>query len=128
MTDLVQRFTEIDERNLQLDIFRDNGRVLIQVFKYSDVKGWNNPPVFDATQGYVSVLHFSGSKDKNLKNFQNSKVFEYYHSFDSFGKHFYCSFTPTTSTPMELQAFLLRTIKEVYGNDVGTLDVQLNAY
>lgn len=132
MTDLVQRFTELDERNLQLDIFRENGQVLIQVFKYSDVKKWDIRPDFGShDNGYVIEVRFANGKTNNkahLKNFENSEIRSRYQDFQELEKGSYFSFIPTTSTALELQAFILKTIEQVYGREVGTLDVQLNAY
>ncbi len=107
-----------NESNTQLDLFRSNEQVLLQGYKYKDVKKWGLEIDFGSVDGIVFELMFSPSKTHNrlnFKRFENSVVKEEFKSFERVSQDSYFCFFSSQTSIEEISNFISKTLMEVYG-------------
>ncbi len=69
--DYIEKLLKLNEPNTQLDFFRNNGQVLLQVYKQKDVLSWGLGINIVAIDGLVFELHFHKAKTNNSINKTN---------------------------------------------------------
>ncbi len=124
---LILTFLSSKERNLQLDFFRDNGQVLLQLYKQYDVNTWGID--FSSSDLDASVLELRFHKDKsndkeNNQRFVNSSLFM---EFNLVEKNTYFMRISSGTDSRGIEDKILNIIKEVY-NYNGEFSYTLNAY
>ncbi|MFW5700938.1 MAG: hypothetical protein ACOCWM_04535 [Cyclobacteriaceae bacterium] len=125
----VDIFKTEDGKNIQLDIFRSNGQVLLQVYRLSDVKEWG---LIDTSneEGYLIELTFNKSKTSNRNNkerFMFSEYKEKFHRFDKIPEDSYFYFVPKQIDSTEFSNLIMKLIKDVY-DDVEEVTFSVNEY
>ncbi|KYG81557.1 hypothetical protein MB14_13305 [Roseivirga ehrenbergii] len=119
-----------NEKNMQLDIFRDNGEVLLQIFKSEDVKNWNIE--FDVTkEALIFQLLFNKNKTENsanLSRFLNSSLSKNFQRVEFYKQETYFATFPYTIGLEIIQSTINQLISEVYNLEVMTTRATLKAY
>ncbi|XLS28400.1 hypothetical protein ACJD0Z_14480 [Flavobacteriaceae bacterium M23B6Z8] len=130
LTTALQFFIRSDEKGLQLDFFRDDGQVLLQIYKGNEVATWNKVYVIDENE-LLLLLRFHKSKTDNESNFNR---FMSLNTFTQFRKikdqnqiFYYQPVSATTKIPM-LQRKILDIIFDVYDLRSNQFSFTLNAY
>ena len=130
LVDASQLFLDLGENNAQMDIFRENGQILLQVYRYSDVKRWDCDIDFGIRDGYVFELLFSKSKTDNAANFarfQNTEARTSFHKFNKIEQNSFFAFLPKNVRLEKFEKFISSTLSAVYGN-LENIDFQVNVY
>jgi hypothetical protein len=128
--DAVEIFLGSNEANTQLDIFRENGQVMLQVYRYSDVRKWGYGIDFGVDNGYVFELLFNKSKTNNVENyarFQNSELWHEFRTFSDIEQNSFFYFLSINAGQDRFSAFVIKVLNEVYGNPEN-IDFQVNIY
>ena len=128
----VTTFLSSSERGLQLDFFRKNGEVLLQVFKGVDVKSWPIDIGIRDSNCVVFQLLFNKQKtgnSENLKRFLEEKVFRDYEKVDFHGQNAYFKYLPISFDSYHLfEEEVQRVVEKIYCLDFGEVEFTLNAY
>lgn len=128
----VTTFLSSSERGLQLDFFRKNGEVLLQVFKGVDVKSWPIDIGIRDSNCVVFQLLFNKQKtgnSENLKRFLEEKVFRDYEKVDFHGQNAYFKHLPISFDSYHLfEEEVQRVVEKIYCLDFGEVEFTLNAY
>lgn len=130
ISNIVDSFVRIEDQNLQIDFYRGNGQVILQVFKYSDVKKWGIGIDFGNYEGVVFELTFSKSKTNNEQvymKFINSELFSQFKKFVSIKQDSFFSFIPFDLGNFEIEKFITTLLNELYGDETN-IEIQLNSY
>jgi hypothetical protein len=123
-------FVNSQEPGIQLDVFRENGQMLLQIGKGYDVKNWNTPLKVNSND-IILLLHFHKSKDHNSKNllrFLNSPLFRNYERFQMQGQEMYFSKSATTLKPEILEMEIRELVRDIYELDNEEVNYSLKAY
>ena len=130
ITHFLQKMLTSTEKNIQLDIFRENGEVLLQIFKSDDVKNWDVD--FVVTQNaLVFQLLFNGGKTDNKANqkrFLEAEISEDFEKVEFYNQETYFANFPITMGIETIENIVGRTIAEVYDLELLDIHVTLNAY
>ncbi|CAM1351018.1 hypothetical protein [Tenacibaculum halocynthiae] len=115
-------------KNLQLDVFRSNGQVLMQLYKQRDVNLWDLN--FDFPDDKAIVIEVSFHKDKldnskNLSNFKSSKLFE---KFTEVEKNDYFLRLRGNTDTIEVYKVVMKIVNDVYSLKNEYINYTLNAY
>ena len=124
-------FIESNERNLQLDIFRKNGEVLLQMFKQSDVTKWGLDIKVADDMGFVVQLLFHKNKTGNKESYQRfleSNCFNDFKKIDFHGQNAYFMGIPSGVSLDVIEEKLHKILSRVYSFNDDSFDVTLNAY
>jgi len=117
------------EKNVQLDLFRENGQVLLQLYKQSDVNNWGYNINLTDEKGLVLELSFNNAKQNNKYNFKRFKESIYIESFRTFPKveqnSFFIGFSGHESVEY-IVSHVLDIIKTVY--ELENFNFSINAY
>ncbi len=127
---LLELFINNNESNAQLDVFRDNGQVILQIYKYKDVKKWNIGIDFGLHDGYVFELLFTSSKTDNSSNkdrFNSSSRRDTFVKFDKIKEDSYFAFLPADIELNDLSRFINDILLDVYGNQLKYV-MEFNVY
>ncbi|MBT33128.1 MAG: hypothetical protein CMO01_26000 [Thalassobius sp.] len=119
------------ERNLQFDFFRNNGQVLFQVFKQSDVKKWEVKFDLDDGKGFIIIMIFNRSKIDNTSVFdifQKNAIFKHFHKIDFYKQNTYYMNFPSSSELFELNKVINNLINEIFEIDDLGYYYTMNAY
>lgn len=128
---VIGSFIESNERNMQLDIFRKNGEVLLQIFKQTDVKGWGLGINITDNKGFVVQLLFHKDKtrnEENYKSFQNSSCFNNFEKINFHGQNAYFMGIPSKIGLDSFESEIYNILNQVYSFSDESFDVTLNAY
>ncbi|MCT4665886.1 MAG: hypothetical protein N4A45_11695 [Flavobacteriales bacterium] len=126
---LSARFLVLNVSGLQFDFSRNNnGSILLQVFKGSDIKRWNWKLDCFPTD-IVFMLHFHKDKDDNeasFNRFVSNKIFENYQlgKVDSIPVFF--RVIRNVISANELTQEIKKTIKVIY--EIDQFSYELNAW
>lgn len=107
-----------NESNMQLDIFRRNGNILLQGYRYEDVKKWGLEIDFGNTDGVVFELMFSPAKagnHLNLERFENSVFKEKFKSFERVSQNSCFCFFSTQTSINDISRSISDLLNTVYG-------------
>ena len=131
LTNLLEILKNNKEPNAQLDIFRDNGQVLIQIYKQRDVLTWGLDIKLEDTEGIVIEILFNKIKKNNNANylrFINSELFTHFIKIDNV-KHdtWFAVFSSKWQTE-EIFNFIINLINDVYKLKNSEIKFNLNAY
>lgn len=129
LNSLIKTFIESKERNLQLDFYRKNGEVLLQIFKGYDVNLWKvDIETLENDIVYQLLFH----KDKtanndNLKRFKHSALFSDFKKVDFYNQNAYFYSVPIGFSE-EIKSKIFEILELIY--DLGSNQVRytLNAY
>lgn len=129
LNSLIKTFIESNERNLQLDFYRKNGEVLLQIFKGYDVNLWEvDIETLENDIVYQLLFH----KDKtanndNLKRFKHSALFSDFKKVNFYNQNAYFYSVPIGSSE-EIKSKIFEILELIY--DLGSNQVRytLNAY
>ncbi|UOX34827.1 hypothetical protein LXD69_04785 [Flavobacterium sediminilitoris] len=123
-------FINSQEKNLQLDFFRENQQVLLQIFKGYDVKNWKIAFESD-NDDLILMIHFH--KDKidnklNLERFKNSKWYNDFERVIMQGEVQYYLKSRTAHDSNILEIEIRELINIVYSLSFEKVAFTLNAY
>ena len=109
-------FRRISETDIQFDIHRTSGEVLLQVYHNSDINRWNFGVDFGNTEGYVVEIRFSiNGKNKDFKRFELSEYHALFSQFEGVEpKGAYFKFIEASITDDDMTLFLTKLIHAVY--------------
>jgi hypothetical protein len=130
LNECVKLFLKSNNRNIQLDIFRINGEVLMQIFRKRDVKSWSWGIDYMDDDGCIIDLTFNKQKtnnEQNLKRFENSDFYKFFKIKPSrIGKSFYIDIAESWNNT-DLENYIFQIISVIYDmND--RIEFTLNAY
>ncbi|MFD0991668.1 hypothetical protein [Tenacibaculum geojense] len=125
---LSNNFLTSNEKNLQLDFFRDNGQVLLQVYKQYDVNNWDLEFYSTDINSIVIEIHFHKDKTNNELNFMRFKKSELSKKFIELEKNSYFYRLESKTSKNEFIEFIFNTINIVYEIKNKKFDFTLNAY
>lgn len=125
---LINTFFSSKERDLQLDFFRSNGQVLLQVYKQYDVNKWDLE--FNSTDKNATVLEICFHRDKtdNKENFDRFCKSDYCKDFLELEKNSYFYRIESTTSSEKVKDFLLKLIFSIYKLEDKKIEFTLNAY
>lgn len=122
--ELIERFWKIPYDTLQLDVFRENGQVILQGFKLKAVKEWGwKVPIDQNAKGMLVNLRFDKAKTNNSDNFSRFLESDFYEKFTMEDPG---EFNCPVETKEEAVEFILTLMNVVYGNI--HFEMQLNLY
>lgn len=132
ITSAIDTFLNSNEKGLQLDFFRKNGQVLLQVFKGYDVEGWDIDLVLPDEDSVVIELHFHKNKTDNKANldqFMQSGFFNEFEKVDLKDQdNAFFSIVIHNQDGEALEDKLHNIIAEIYSLDGEEVGFTLNAY
>ena len=126
----IEIFRTIRENNAQIDIFGENRRTLMQIYKHYDTKTWNPKIDFGNADGSVlELLFYKGKKDntENKKRFLSSNFHEKFDRVDDAKEDSYFYFIPDSENLSEVSKFIDLILDTVYGVGIEK-DIQVNIY
>ena len=112
----IKAFVKSKEENVQLDIFRQNGEVLLQIYKQKDAINWNLGVELDDINGYVAELYFNKGKTNNENNFiqfQKSSLFEEFKRPKNSNEQYYYEISSTLSK-RDIENVILHILNSAY--------------
>lgn len=117
------------ERNIQLDFFRKNGEVILQIYKQKDVSTWSNDINLTDSQGLVLDLYFHENTINNNENFERFKNSIYFERAFKPVNPEYNSYFIGVESSMKLNRVLL-IIKDIIINiyEIKDFEYTLKAY
>src|SRR5699024_10234763 len=122
---LINIFLKSKEKNIQLDFYRENGEVLLQIFKGYDVSLWEVDLEFLKNDNIVYQLLFHKDKtnnDGNLKRFEDSFMYSNFKKVDFYNQEAYF-YVQSINLPKELENKISEILNEVY--DIGLDQIYL---
>jgi hypothetical protein len=131
LIDCIGILKKSDESNIQLDLSSIDEVLLVQVFKQKNVLTWNLAINNFDDQGLIIVIVFHKNNHNNEENwnrfidFEMNKLFK---KFDFFKQDHFFAEIPGFWTNIEIENFLYRVIKNIYGVDSKNIQFTLNAY
>lgn len=126
----IRTFVSSREKGLQLDLFRNNGQVLLQLFKGYDVVNWGIGFV-PRGDDLVMMLHFKKHKtdnDLNYQRFLGSNIFARFQRVQVQGEEMYYSKSSTTEDAAILELEVREIIEKVYQFGTEKVTFSLKAY
>ena len=127
LKDFIDSFINSKERNLQLDIFRENKQVLFQLYKQYDVNRWEIRYDSIDLDSSVLELRFNREKTSNKKNKERFETSEAIKNFDLVEKDTYFRRFDSDMDAEEIENEIIHLLKVVYEYN-GQLIYTLNAY
>jgi len=127
---LINIFLKSKEKNIQLDFYRENGEVLLQIFKGYDVSLWEVDLEFLKNDNIVYQLLFHKDKtnnDGNLKRFEDSFMYSNFKKVDFYNQEAYF-YVQSINLPKELENKISEILNEVYDIGLDQIKLTLNAY
>lgn len=118
------------EKNLQLDIFRINGQVLLQIFKAEDVARWGTDFKVESNALVFQLLFNNGKTDnsRNLERFKESNSFMDFEFVEFYKQNNYFLNVPTRIGVLAIMEKIVEIINVVYGLSFEETKATLNAY
>lgn len=116
----IELFRSYNEPEKEIQILRENGQVLLQLFNYH-----SSFKIHDIgnESGYIILIRFSKSKTNNKDNYQRFLNSEYFKSFvqpkpeSKDHKDLYCVLLPKHISNNEMLVYLSGLLREVYGKE-----------
>lgn len=130
LTLLIETFLKSNEKNIQLDFYRKNGEVLIQLFKGYDVSLWDIDMESLKKDDTVYQLLFHKDKtnnDENIKRFEGSFLFSDFKKVDFYNQNTYFYVQPTNFS-QEVENKIIEILNVVYDLGSNQIKFTLNAY
>ncbi len=131
LINLLEILKNTKEPKAQMDIFRDNGQVLIQIYKQRDVLTWGLDIKLEDAEGIVIEILFNKAKINNNANYLRFINSEFYTNFTKIDneKHdiWFAVFSSKWQTK-ELFDFIINLIDDVYRLKNSEIKFTLNAY
>ena len=130
LEELLNEMIASSEKNLQLDIFRMNGQVLLQVFKAEDVGKWDTQFKVRSDSLVFQLLFNKGKTDNqdNLERFKESMLFKDFEFVEFFKQTNYFSNVPIANGVISISEKIMKIINVVYGLRIDEARITLNAY
>jgi len=131
LIEFIQQLKETSEENVQLDFFRENGQVLLQIYKQRDVTKWKWGIDLTDNEGFILNLTFNSQKTQNkenLKRFTTSQKFKDFKSIKLFNQNSFFRGISEKKSTTETANYIIELIGEVYNIDLGTIYYTLKAY
>ena len=130
LTLLIETFLKSKERNIQLDFYRKNGEVLIQLFKGYDVNLWDIDMEAIKKNDTVYQLLFHKDKtnnDENIKRFESSFLFSDFKKVEFYNQNTYF-YVQSANFSQEVENKIIEILNEVYDLGSNRIKFTLNAY
>jgi len=119
------------EQNVQLDIFRENGQVLMQVYKQKDVTKWELGVELVDKNGFVIEITFHPNKSKNkenIKRFLESELYKKFNKYDSIEQNSYFIGIPSNWNIKNIEDIILKILSDIFNMKIKNIHFTLNAY
>ena len=123
-------FLESQEKNIQLDFFRENGEVILQLFKEYDVANWGLGVEF-IDNGTIAQLVFNKNKSNNFENFnrfQDSDLFDLFIHVNFHGQNAFFSDIPPETDIRNIELFISKCFHSIYDINNENISFSLDAY
>ncbi|GAA0877029.1 hypothetical protein GCM10009118_34390 [Wandonia haliotis] len=116
----IELFRAYNEPKKEIQILRENGQVLLQLFNYHSTF-----KIYDIGDnlGYILLIHFFRTKTNNKANYQRFIDSEYYKSFvqpkpDSKDEQdMFCTLLPKHISNHEMLTYVAGLLRDVYGKE-----------
>jgi len=131
LTSYIVKFNNLNDKNLQLDFFRGNKQVVLQIFKGYDVRLWNIDFEVKDYNSYILNLHFNKGKTNNKLNYDRFMNSSYFNKFKlvKVNKIFTNYFEIGQNESIEfVENTILDIIRVIYDIDLNEVEFTLNAY
>ncbi len=131
ITDSIQVLMNNTEQNVQLDIFRENGQVLMQVYKQKDVTKWELGVELVDKNGFVIEITFHPNKSKNkenIKRFLESELYKKFNKYDSIEQNSYFIGIPSNWNIKNIEDIILKILSDIFNMKIKNIHFTLNAY
>ena len=131
ITDSIQVLMNNTEQNVQLDIFRENGQVLMQVYKQKDVTKWELGVELVDKNGFVNEITFHPNKSKNkenIKRFLESELYKKFNKYDSIEQNSYFIGIPSNWNIKNIEDIILKILSDIFNMKIKNIHFTLNAY
>lgn len=131
LTNYIEILKSSKEPRIQLDFFRDNGQVLIQIFKQRDVLTWGLDIDLVDSNGLIIELAFNKAKKSNKQNyirFTESEIFKNFTYCEKGRENSYFAGIPSKWSTKEIYNFISKIINEIYDIGNSSITYTLNAY
>lgn len=116
--------------SIQLDIFRNNGQVLMQIFKQKNVSTWNRGIELTDSDGLIINLHFHKNKTNNFDNFKRFFDSDIFTKFKKYPIPENSYFIGINSQYLinEIHDFILEILDTVYNLEGEAMEFTVNSY
>jgi len=123
------KFTK--EPGTQLDLFRENGQVIIQIYKQRDVLTWGLEIYLDDPDGLVLEILFNKAKKNNNENyarFIKSELFNHFAKINSIKEDSYFAVISSSWSTDKILNFVNEVVTYIYDLNNSEIKYSLNAY
>lgn len=101
--------------NLQINFFRENGLIILQVFKGNTVKNWGEKlPKLKSDNQLVFCLHFNDGKTNNVYNYERFKTSKWNDLFIEVKDEGWLGYVSDSDSVTQVHEMISNIIKDIY--------------